>query len=123
MVNMGTWGRWLTQAMVACALALFVLAPSLDGLFCREGDIAQAQSTQGAHVVALSAAHDHGKAPARSAGICFFGHCHHPSPFPAGSPAGPEQLAGIGEAQHTVANAALPKSDPKFGLKRPPRNV
>lgn len=109
--------RWLAAALLVAVLSL---GPSVDSLICGNdlgsGAVAAEVPTQADQAV-TAPLDDHSSAPAD---VCIHGHCHHFAPFvPI------EGVSGVGadlpSAKHVLGRSAVRKTDPHFGLKRPPR--
>lgn len=109
--------RWLAAALLVAVLSL---GPSVDSLICGNdlsSGAAAAEITTSAGQTVTAPLDDHGSAPAD---VCIHGHCHHFAPFvPI------EGVGGVGadlpSAKHVLGRTAVRKTDPHFGLKRPPR--
>lgn len=119
MAGTSTLWRQLRTALAALVLTVLTFGPSLDALICHdEGPL----SAAAAEMPSLSG--DADQAPAdhsgEGAGVCVHGHCHHAAPYvPAALPAAETPL--VTASPHALMRVAVPTSDLKFGLKRPPR--
>lgn len=111
----------LVRLFAVCAIALLVLSPSVDALFCRDASAA----AQGATVIADQgirvAAHREGSKRATPAGTCLTCHCHFGATYlPPADTACAEPAASSG-FRHAWLEATLPSAAPRFELERPPR--
>lgn len=118
------WSGGLARLAAALALALLVLSPGLDALFCRDAGVMvpARTSAEAVQVVAASVDAEQGRAAlGPCGGICLNGHCYHSAPClpPAPLDSGPLP-ASPGERQ-ALLNTAVPTEDPDFELTRPPR--
>lgn len=115
-----SWWRKLGTALAALVLTLLTFGPSLDGLICK--DEGAGLSAAASEAPTVTASHqDLSGQKNDPAGPCMHGHCHHGSQYVAAVPqldVTPEPP--VGEV-HPLSSDRVPTSDPKFGLKRPPR--
>lgn len=120
MAGASTWARSLRGMIAALLLAVLTLGPSVDALICGDeaGAAAAAAEVQTVIVQATpDTPDDHGSG---MSDVCIHGHCHHYAPFVPILGAG-EQATIEPSAQHDWWQTTIRKSDPHFGLKRPPR--
>ncbi|CAN7262061.1 hypothetical protein LJR225_001255 [Phenylobacterium sp. LjRoot225] len=119
MVGRGTWRR-LGRIFFALALVVLTLGPSLDRIVCHDEGGGLSAVAAESTVVAMPDAERSGASHDDGVGTCLHGHCHHASPYvpveavAADAPLPPSVL-------HERLTDVLPTSDPRFGLKRPPR--
>lgn len=120
MANPLAWSgavRWLVAALLVAVLSL---GPSVDALVCGDDlgmNAAAAETTILAGQSVNTPADDHGSAPAD---VCIHGHCHHFAPFvPIDDPT--VMASDLPSANHVLGRSVVRKTDPQFGLKRPPR--
>lgn len=122
MDGLKAWGRGLAQLAIACAVALLVLAPSLDAVFCPGGRAVPADSSAvAAHVLKTVEIGENGKATAGLVGVCPWGHCHHGAPALPPIAAASAPIATAPTERHALLSATLPITHRHFELNRPPR--
>lgn len=113
------WWRKFGTALAALVLTVLTFGPSLDAIICHDEGAGLASAAAEAPSERLT-----GGIPAGEhqdeIGVCIHGHCHHPSPYVPATLLANAEPAVIA-AKHAVVQVAVPTSDLKFGLKRPPR--
>lgn len=123
MGGLKAWGRGLARLAITCAVALLVLAPSLDAVFCPERQLAPANSSaETPQVIKTAESGAHGNAaPGDLVGVCLYGHCHHGAPVLPPITADSAPLDATPTERHALLNAPIPVRHPHFELNRPPR--
>lgn len=119
MTGLSTWWRRAGGLLAALVLTVLTFGPSFDTYICRdEGGMSAAAAEQTAAAVPdeVGSVGGHEKA----LGACVHGHCHHGAAYtPVDVLPSHEPLVLAGK--HDLPRVAVRSSDPKFGLKRPPR--
>lgn len=122
MDRLRAWGKGIAQLAIACAVALFALAPSLDAAFCPESKPAPTTSSAATfQQVAMATNAERGRPSPALVGFCLYGHCQHSVAFPPPMAADHAPASDRPTERHALANTALPVSNPEFELNRPPR--
>ncbi len=119
-MQVSSWRRKIGMLLAALVLSVLAFGPGLDGLLCRDAGSLSAAATEMRTSVAAA---DSGipVGPESRAGVCFFGHCHHATPYipaPAAAASLPTNLTSIA---HPIVRTKVLTSDPKFSFIRPPR--
>jgi len=119
MQHMTTWWRDVAGLLVACALALVVVAPVASSSLCLcADDAAMSQGVaQGAQATATDEL-DAGQ-PCEAA-CCVGGHCHHGGPMLSPAAAMVSELAPVGTRPSLAIGRTLTSLAPS-SLDRPPR--
>ena len=119
MTGLSTWWRRAGGLLAALVLTVLTFGPSLDSYICRdEGGMSAAAAEHAVAVVQEEA--DSAGGHERALGACVHGHCHHGAAY---TPVDvlPSHEPPILVGKHDLPRVAVRSSDPKFGLKRPPR--
>lgn len=118
MPHSSSWWRRLGAALSALVLAVLVLGPSLDAIICHD-DLSM--SAAAAEALTERAAPHQDRSDHGGDGLaCVHGHCHHGSAYAPVAFAAVEGREAL-RAEHKLFRVRVEISDPKFGLKRPPR--
>ena len=121
MASVLAWWRRLGSTLMAGAMALLMLGPTLDAVTCFDETMpaAVAQSADGVALADGAGSSDRHH-PDDPQGFCSHGHCHHAGqyvPAQGDAPAPP----GPAAEPHRVLRAAALASLAPSGLERPPR--
>lgn len=119
MTGLSTWWRKAGGLLAALVLTVLTFGPSLDTYICRdEGGMTAAAAEQTAAAVQDQA--DPVGGHEKALGACVHGHCHHGAAY---TPVDvqPSQDLPVLTGKHELPRVSVRSSDPKFGLKRPPR--
>lgn len=119
MAGTSKWWRRAGRLAFALVLSLMTFGPSLDGLVCHQEGGLSALAAEPSVTAAPTSDDLAGHAP-DGGGACVHGHCHHAAPYVA-PPLMITAEPVVGLARHESPQTAVPTSNPKFGLKRPPR--
>lgn len=109
------------MALAALVLSVLTLGPGLDGLLCKDEGSLSAAAAAEMPAAQISPSDGHSGPTDEAAGVCMHGHCHHAAPYVPTSTAAAENLQDLTGVVHPLPRARAPTSDPKFGLRRPPR--
>lgn len=120
MVGRSLWWRKVGLLLATLVLTLFVMGPTLDSAFCRDEDSLRsitAAASQSKTVFVRAETPPN----ADALGVCFFGPCHHVTPYVPAAPAAVASLHYAAQVARFPMRDRVATSDPHFGLLRPPR--
>lgn len=123
MDGLRAWGGELARLVIACAVALLVLAPAIDAAFCTESLVAEASPSAQPLQIIKSAADSQGgqAAQGKVVGVCSYGNCHHAAPLLPPIPSASPVLRAAPMVRHALVDAPVPAAHRHFELNRPPR--
>lgn len=115
MLKTTTWWRNLGGLLVACVLALLVVAPSVVSARC----VCDERPASAAAGPTVEAGQKHDNAPCKAA-CCLSGHCHHGGSL-LDPPVTAVAMLAPKAAEHTMAPARALASRTPSPLDQPPR--